>query len=263
MTSEMTILVISGTVGMLVLVAFIALFIIAFQRKSFKVQLDIEHLKTQAHKDATLASFQGQENERQRIAKDIHDDINGSLTVLNMKINYLALKVKDNDYLKNEMEEMRDILENSIQSVRNISKNLMPYSLSKFGLSYTIEHLVKEISSPPAFIASCDVTGEPIPLENDSCLMLFRSMQEIFNNSIKHSKASQLKVNFDWSDEILHISIADNGIGFDYKLTISDIHTGLGLKNIESRLNLIGASHKIVSNGDGTKYTIDLKLDHN
>ncbi len=263
MNDESAIFIVSGTAVVLILVLFIIFFIVIYQKKSFKTLLDLEHLKAKAQKEAILASFQGQENERQRIAKDIHDDINGSLTALNLKIDYLGLKIKGNDNLKCVIEEMSDILAHSIESVRSISQNLMPYSLSKFGLSATIENLVKEISCPPHFIASYKLSGEPIPLDNDTCLMLYRSMQEIFNNSIKHSQASQLHVELAWPEDMLRISIADNGVGFDYKFVMSEIHSGLGLKNIESRLSLIGASHEIRSNSDGTKYTVDLNLKHN
>lgn len=252
-------IILIGTTSMFLLVTFIITFMALYQKKVYRTKLENIKIKSEANKLATLASFQGQENERQRIAKDIHDDINGSLTVLNMKIDFLTLKVKNDKFLMKELGKMSEITNQSILSVRNISQNLMPYTLTKFGLGPSIEQLAKSISSPPNFITSITILGQPFELDNDTCLMLFRAIQEIFNNTIKHSKASNLEVILDWTDERkLHITIDDNGTGFDYKRTMSDIRTGIGLKNIESRLNLIDATCIIVSNNNGTKYIIEL-----
>lgn len=260
MNNELAIFIVSGTVGMLILVAFIIFFIVSYQKKSFKTQLKMEHMKTLAEREATLASFQGQESERQRISKELHDDISAMLTATKMKVNFLGIKVKKDESLSREIQDIKTILTQSIDSTRALSQNLMPYSLTKFGLSQSVEQLINKISSPPEFIASFKLIGEPVELESETRLMLFRSIQEIINNCIKHSHASSLQVNFNWSDEKLKIHINDNGVGFDYEKKMDDINTGLGIKNIESRLHIIDASHEIVSNSKGTNYNIVLKL---
>lgn len=260
MNNEIAIFIVSGTVGMLILVAFIIFFIVSFQKKSFQAKLKLEHMKTLAERDATLASFQGQESERQRIAKDLHDDISAMLTATKMKVNFLGIKVKKDESFSLEVQDIKTILTQSIESVRNLSQNLMPYSLTQFGLSQTVEQLVNKISSPPDFTALFTLRGEPGQLEGETRLMLFRSIQEIINNSLKHSQASKLEVNFDWSEDQLKIILNDNGTGFDYENKMANIHAGLGIKNIEGRLNIIDASHDIVSDKTGTCYTIALPL---
>lgn len=258
MNNEIAIFIVSGTVGMLILVAFIIFFIVSYQKKSFKTQLEIEHMNMLAARNATLASFQGQESERQRIAKELHDDVSAMLTATKMKVNFLGIKVKEDDSLLGEVQDIKTMLTQSIESTRALSQNLMPYALTQFGLSQTVEQLINKISSPPEFTASFTQQNDPLELESETRLMLFRSIQEIINNSIKHSKASCMEVNFNWTVEKLKIIINDNGAGFDYDKKMDSINTGLGIRNIESRLNIIDASHGIVSNNSGTTYTIEL-----
>ena len=261
MNNDLAVFIVSGTFGMLILVFFIIFFIVSYQKKSFKAQLEMEHLKTQSEKNATLASFRGQENERQRIAKDLHDDISASLTATKMKVNFLSKKINDNEIVQNELKEIKNILTQSIDGVRSISQNLMPYALMNFGLEQAVEQLVHKISSPPDFGANFQLLGNPIQIDDENRLMIYRSIQEILINSLKHSKATLVEVQFNWTPVLLSITIQDNGIGFDYQKAMKDINTGLGLKNIESRLNLAGASYRVVSNNTGTQNFITLAID--
>ena len=102
------------------------------------------------------------------------------------------------------------------------------------------------------------MSGKLIKLNDEVMLMLFRSIQEIINNSIKHSEASRLTVEFTWEKELLRILVKDNGCGFNYKETLSD--AGLGLRNLESRFRIIDVSHQVKSDTNGTIYNIVLPL---
>jgi signal transduction histidine kinase len=93
--------------------------------------------------------------------------------------------------------------------------------------------------------------------------MLYRSIQEIINNSIKHSKANKLEVEFNWKNNTLYIVVKDNGCGFDYDEILKNSDSGIGLKNLESRLRIIGAGNHVESNSCGTTYFITLGLDEN
>ena len=130
-----------------------------------------------------------------------------------------------------------------------------------FGLEQAVEQLVHKISSPLDFGANFQLSGNPIQIDDENRLMIYRSIQEILINSLKHSKATLVEVQFNWTPVLLSITIKDNGIGFDYQKAMKDINTGLGLKNIESRLNLAGASYRVVSNNTGTQNFITLAID--
>jgi signal transduction histidine kinase len=263
MTNELTIFIVSGTFGSLVMAFSIIYFVVSYQKKRFNTQIEIEHLKTQSEKEATLASFRGQENERQRIAEDLHDDIGASLTAIKMGMNFLVDKLDDHKALKKELIDIRDTLAISIENVRGISHNLMPYALSNLDLCSSVKQLVNSLTNPPKYDASFHMSGELIKLNDEVRLMLFRSIQEIINNSIKHSEASQLTVDFTWEKELLGILVKDNGCGFNYKEALSDANAGLGLRNLESRFRIIDVTHQVKSDTNGTTYNIVLPLNGN
>ena len=263
MEYELTIFILSGTAGTLVMAAFIIYFVISYQKKSFDAQLRFEQLKTRAEKEATLASFRGQENERQRIAKDRHDDIGASLTAIKMSMRFLGDKFKKNKALHEELMEIRDTLTLSIDGIRAISHNLMPYALTNLGISRSVEQLVNRVANPPHYKTTFHTSGASVRLNEEVRLMLFRSIQEIIHNSIKHSRAALLKVNFTWEKDQLSIRIEDNGCGFNYEKTLNNVNSGIGLKNLESRFRIIGVTHHVKSDENGTGYHIILPLNSN
>jgi len=261
MTNELTIFIVTGTFGTLILAFSIIYFVVSYQKKRFIAQIEIEQLKTQSEKEAILASFRGQENERQRIAADLHDDIGASLTAIKIGMNLLVDKLNEHKAVQEELIDIRDTLAISIENVRSISHNLMPYALSNLGLSSSVKQLVNSLTNPPKYQATFHMSGELIKLNDEVRLMLFRSIQEIINNCIKHSKASRLTVEFIWKKELLRILVKDNGCGFNYKETLSD--AGLGLKNLESRFRIIDVTHQLKSDKNGTAYNIVLPLNEN
>jgi signal transduction histidine kinase len=263
MNYEIISFVLAGTIGMIVLVLFIVFFIISYQKKSLQAQLKLEKVQLESEKRATLSSFRGQENERQRIAKDLHDDVSTSLTAIKLGLSYLTEKLDDHNKLQDELLNIRDDLANSIENVRNISHNLMPYALANLGLSKSVEQLVNHLNNPPTYIATFHSSGKLVKLDEEVRLMLFRSIKEVINNSLKHSRASELKVGFSWEKGFVRIMIKDNGCGFDYNKTMEDMNTGIGLRNLESRIRIVGATSSVKSDNLGTIYNILLPLNEN
>jgi signal transduction histidine kinase len=104
------------------------------------------------------------------------------------------------------------------------------------------------------------MSGEPVEIAEEAKLMLFRSIQEIISNCIKHSQATKLTVTFNWQVKELEIYTNDNGCGFDYEYTRNDLNKGLGLRNLESRFSIINAKHEVKSGNYGTTYMIKLPL---
>ncbi len=253
----------AGTFGMIVLVIFVVFMVVSSQKKSLKSQLDLERLHSESERKATLASFRGQESERQRIAKDLHDDICSSLTTIKLGLSFLTEKLDKNKKLQDELLEIRDNLAESIENVRGISHNLMPYALANLGLTKSVEQLVIGLSNPPNFTSSFQASGTDSELKEEVRLMIFRSIKEIINNSLKHSKAANLWVKFVWGQEHLMILIEDNGCGFDYVKTLEDMNSGIGLRNLESRIRIIGASSDVKSDRGGTRYKITVPLSQN
>ncbi len=196
-----------------------------------------------------------QDNERKRIAGDLHDSIGPMLAAI--KINFQRLfKTKfQNDTQNTLVSKTEDIIDSSMAEIRNISHQLMPKELSSKGLAVSLSEYVNNLR---------EVYGVPIHLmhnitvilQKDVQLNVYRIMSELILNAVKHSGASDIKVSVETPEGEIIIIAEDNGIGFD-STQISD--TSFGIKNIESRIEYLKGTMQIVSAiGKGTRITISV-----
>ena len=128
--------------------------------------------------------------------------------------------------------------------MRRISRDLLPAGLEKFGLTHAIQELCERINSSGIIAVTFAEVGTVIEMDKKREVLVYRIIQEMVNNAIRHSKASQLKINLVWTNT-LQLVIQDNGEGFDYagfKHNVSALKPGLGLYSIETRVSLLGAS---------------------
>ncbi len=183
------------------------------------------------------AVFESEQNERIRIARDLHDSIGQKLSVAKM---FLGA-----DHL--EKNKLEDLLDDSITEVRNISHNLIPESLH-FGLINAIKSTVQKMEGNKDVAVDFEMDDESHDLKINllRSLNIFRIFQEIINNTVKHSRANTIKIKIYHEANVLFIVISDNGIG----LKQEDIErsTGIGWQNIFSRIDLLKASLEIRPN---------------
>ncbi len=253
---ELTYIIIIGTAGTLLIAASLILFIISYQKKNLANKLERQKLETRHQQELTESSFQGQEKERKRIAQDLHDDIGSLLSATKLQISLLKMKLKNDPGLASIADESIDTISKTIGEVRSISRNLSPYLLNALGFSKAIEFLVQKVDHAPEFEASFSENGPSVPLDEKKQINLYRAVQELVNNSVRHSKASKLEVYLTWKDGSLEILIQDNGCGFDTSLINHPDGQGLGLTNIMTRLGIAGAEMNIQSSGTGTRAII-------
>lgn len=174
-----------------------------------------------------------QENERKRIAELLHDDVGSKLNILSVWLN-------NEDTWNNERskEIVVQQIPELIDATRNISHALYPVNLEKLGLILTIEELISNIDSSilVRLILNHSYHRKPILFE----VQVYRIIQEFISNVIKHSKATEMSIQIRDANNSFSIILSDNGIGFD----LSTLKTGMGLKNIETRIQSISASYK-------------------
>ncbi len=249
-----------GTAGMLFMASAIILFVVFYQKRMLNEQLRRQTMEADYQKKMLAAQIESQEQERTRIAKDLHDDV--GLMIQALRITALSHLKDAPDESKKEVQQMASEL---TESVRKISWNLMPSSLERFGLTSTIEEMCDRLSShgaPVNFICN----GNPCAIAKNNEVSLYRMVQEIVNNALKHAKASHIVVNLVWSDVQLLLSIVDNGVGFDVSKGSATLTkgSGLGLMSLHSRAHLLGAALSIERNvPSGTCVIILLPLkDH-
>jgi signal transduction histidine kinase len=220
-----------------------------FKKESEVFQQKLSQSKVETAQQIIIA----QENERNRIAQDLHDEVGGSLGTLKGMLS--SLVSKDKKYL-----ESLKLLDKTHQDLRNISHNLMPPEFEYFGLKNSLSNSLQNLQRAyPAIKFEFLVTGNELRLKPEIELNIYRIISELLNNVIKHSKATEatVQLNF-YADEII-MMVEDNGVGIKNKNNLDDT-SGIGLKTINSRANYIGANLVFDSNQFGTTVVFEFFL---
>lgn len=238
-SSGISLVLFLGTLGMLIFTIGLILFIIFHQRKVIRYQLRLQHMEQQQQKVLLNASIRMQEEERQRIAADLHDDAGPLLATARLYLNENLVNQDKVSQLQS-IFQARQILDDTIQLVRNISHSLMPPTLKNFGLESAINDLFQKISGSGSLNASARFHDYRDRMKQDKELIVFRIVQELINNILKHSNSSFIHLTQNIHEDNFVVRIHHDGRGIvqaDFeKLNKSNI--GLGLKNISSRLKI-------------------------
>jgi signal transduction histidine kinase len=218
---------------------------IRYQRRSLRL-----------YKEKIQAEIDTLENERRRIASDLHDELGPLLSAVKLQINNLETTDPGDLQLVNKSSQHIDSI---IKKLREISNDLMPNTLLRKGLKKAIEEFINNSQEtyklPVKFI--CE---QEMQLDQNKEINLYRIVQEILHNTLKHAKASMLIIKISVQDSRLFLMTADNGVGFDYFLKIHD-NMGLGLRNLQSRTEVMGGEFTCTSApGKGTAYTIEIPV---
>ena len=243
-----------ATVGMLVLASAIILFVVFYQKKMIQEQLKRQQMELDYQQKMMEAALESQENERRRVAADLHDSIGAMLSTVRVGITTIAKQLSD----PQSLDVPKQMLDDTISSVRRISRDLMPSTLDKFGFAHAAKELCERFTATAMLPIQWHEHGDIKTLNKNRELMLFRIVQELINNALKHSKATEINVDV-WDEQDLVLSIEDNGVGFnpDEFKTPSKSGRGLGLFNIENRARVLGAQIEFDKNRkQGSKITL-------
>lgn len=238
---ELTVsLLLIGIVTMLLLAVALILFFVVYQKRLYRQNLD-NQLEREAHqKELLAATVEIQENERRRIASDLHDDIGSLLSAVRLYLRQFDPlgPVEENEAVK---EEGLAIISEIIQNTRRITHDLLPAELEKFGLFAAAEDLCSRINRSGQLSVNL-VVGKNQRFDPKKEVALYRVLQELINNTLKHAEADLIEVEYYWKQKHLGFRYLDNGKGFDLALALKRGGSGLGLRNIESRISVIGGS---------------------
>src|SRR3954470_13221349 len=206
-----------GTIGMLTLTIGLIVFIIFHQRKVIRYQMQLQHMEQEQQKMLLNASIRLQEEERQRIAADLHDDAGQLLATARLYLNENLVNLDKTAQLQS-IYNAKQIIDDTIQLIRNISHSLMPPTLKNFGLESAVNDLFQKISGSGTLNASCRFHDYRERLHADQELIIFRVIQELINNILKHSNSSFIHLTQNLSGSKLYIRMHHDGKG----LTQSD-----------------------------------------
>lgn len=250
-----------GTLGMLVLTIGLILFIIFHQRKVIRFQLRLQDMEKKQQKILLNASIRLQEEERQRLAADLHDDAGPLLATARLYLSENLVNLDKATQLQS-IFQARQILDDTIQLIRNISHSLMPPTLKNFGLESAVNDLFQKISGSGAINASSRFHDYKDRLKADRELFLFRVVQELVNNILKHSSSSFIHLTQNNQGDNCYIRIHHDGRGLvqsDFE-KLNKSKTGLGLKNISSRLKVVHGRINFEKDISQTYYKITIEV---
>src|SRR5687768_17420993 len=260
-SSGVSVVLFLGTLGMVVLTVSLIIFIILHQRRVLRFQNKINQMEQEQQKILLNASIKLQEEERQRLAADLHDDAGPLLATARL---YLSENLVNQDKATQlqAIFQTRQILDDTIQLVRNISHSLMPPTLKNFGLESAINDLFQKISGSGTINASSRFHEYKERMKNEKELLVFRIIQELINNILKHSNSSFIHLTQNMHGDHFILRLHHDGRGIvqqDFeKLNKSNI--GLGLKNISSRLRVAQGKIFFEKDASQTYYKVTLEI---
>jgi len=246
----------------IILLLFVALLVYRNFRNRHKILKQSEELKMQKIQElenekqliAARSLLQGQEEERTRLARDLHDGVGGLLSGVKLSMS----NMKGNFFLSEEnalaMSNVIMQLDQSIAELRRVSHNMMPESLIKYGLKEALENYCETLNISGKIKVQLQAYGMEERMEQSNEIVAYRMVQELLNNVIKHADAKNVLIQLVRKQDHFTLTVEDDGKGFDPK----EISSGAGLQNIKARAEYLNGTLDIVSSrGEGTSVTIE------
>jgi ligand-binding sensor domain-containing protein/signal transduction histidine kinase len=200
-----------------------------------------------------------QENERQRIAGELHDSLGQHLLIIKNRALLGSISADDRTAARLQFDEIAASAGQSLEEVRQIAYNLRPYHLDRLGLTQALEAMVDSVAASSTMHLEAELASIDGLFSKEAEIGIFRVVQESLNNIVKHSRASTGTITTDHKAGMVTIAIADNGRGFDPQVVGASGHGGFGLAGIAERVRILGGVCRIHSvSGEGTTVTITL-----
>lgn len=199
------------------------------------------------------------EQERSRIARELHDELGQKLTGLKLDLSWLGSRLKEGrEADPNKVDEMRHLLDETIASVRRISTELRPLILDDLGLGEAIAWQAREVTKRSGLSIELDLPAASMVRHDALATALFRIAQESMTNAVRHARATHMKISLTADADALKLQVQDNGVGFDVQAK----SPGIGLVSMRERAVAMGGDFRMVSApGQGVSISVLLPLE--
>ncbi len=217
---------------------------------------DVDRIRSE--RNVINAIINTEEKERKRFAKDLHDGLGPLMSTVKMSLSALGEKIADPTG-KVVLDNTNHLVNEAINTLKDISNNLSPHMLSNFGLSSALSAFIAKINQTKVIEIDFKTNMESVRLETDKEVVVYRAACELINNSIRHSGASRIEIDLNKHEKFITLQFCDNGRGFDTVILESEDTKGMGLSNIETRVRSVDGVFILESTpGKGTSALIKI-----
>lgn len=236
------------------LIGFIVIFLFLHKNKQRQNRQEKAILQAQHQQEILQVQLEIQNQTLQHISGELHDNIGQLLTLVRFKLNMLEV---EETITPKQIEEVNEVVEKTIYELRGLSKSLDGDFVKNFGLVESLSHELGRIRSTGKYQTEILTEGEVYRLEGQKEIVLFRVMQEILSNTLKHAKAKYIKVTLQFTPSHFSLTVQDDGKGFDYEAVLGRemSQSGAGLRNIQRRTEMLGGTCSFQT-AQGTKVHI-------
>jgi len=226
---------------MILLTVFIIIFFVVYQRKLFQQQLQLQTIEAAYQKELLNSGILAQEQERTRMAEELHDSIGGLLSATKIYVSNISQELPKEQFQLFKSKALVTLVEN-IGEVRTITNDLLPQSLERLGVVTATRNLTQKLIDLKQIQVECSANKEE-RFDKDREKALFRILQELTNNTLKHSKASIVNIDFSFRKDELTVLYEENGQGFDRPAYEKQSDKkSFGLKSMESRVAFLNGN---------------------
>jgi signal transduction histidine kinase len=235
----------TGTLALFIFIGLLVTFVIVSQRTLREKQKESFNLLLEAV-----------EKESRRIGQDLHDDVGSLLSGVKLNLGSALNYIKNPEELIRMIELQQNMIANSIIAIREISHNLCPSSLNRYGLISEIEDRFSNIEDSKEWNMLFENKFYPENGNKAVETSIFRIINELIHNTIKHSNGDQVILNFTSKDKFLEITYEDNGTGFNFEF----LGNGIGLSGVKARITLLNGHFELINSNNSFKAIIRIRL---
>lgn len=249
-------LLISGISITFLLAIAVILFVVFYQKQLFTQQIRLQEIESEYQRNLLVATTQAQENEQKRIASDLHDEVGAVLSASKLYLTHLS----DNPEIEKVGQKIRELIDTASQNLRNISHNISPQNLEKFGLISALSDMSNRINGSNQLTIHLNYNQDRrLKLEQE--LALYRITQELLNNTLKYANASNVVIDLEFTATDFYYNYKDDGVGVDLNSKLQEKSKGLGLRNLEGRAELLDTKVQYQSAiGEGFQASLNIEL---
>jgi two-component system, NarL family, sensor kinase len=259
--SDTSWILVTGTIVVMSFVVAIIVFLVLYQRKMHRYNVKLRALEEEKKQILLTASIKFQEEERQRIAADLHDDAGPLLATIRLYLNENLIHQDPASQLQSIYNAKR-IIDDTIRLIRNISHSMMPPTLKNFGLESAANDLFQKMTASGSIYASARFHDYKRRLNVEQEGLVFRIIQELVNNILKHSNAGFIHLTQNSNENFMFFRLNHDGQGLTHTefIRLNQSSKGLGLKNIATRTEILRGRIIFELDSSGTYYKITLEV---